>query len=219
MWACSVGFRALGAWSEKSWQDVISCAAFSLSSSAFLGVALAIVHVSTGLISGVDCYCDDMVCCNFSESSHNWNVLQALLRKASTVLDPAFVVLQTTALALLVIASAGALLPHEHVNPWHALSLVFPPCIAFRVFFKVSDITEKCVRMPSLINSFASGTDEFVDMRVHYLVEFITYSAAGFYVWGVRISKAAAMKLAYVSAVITITVMTRVLATQGSDEL
>lgn len=216
IWICSMVLRGIGAWYEGSWESGLGLVAYGISSGVFMGMAYCIIHISAALISGVDCYCDDLVLCNYTATAHNWNVLQALLRKASSALDNAFVVLQTTALALLVLGLGGVLLAHETANAWHLFSLAMLPFMAALVFFKASDVTEKCARMPSLINSFASGNDEFMDMRVHYLVEYISYSAAGFYVRGVRISKVTAVKIAYVTVVVAFSVVTKILTQESS---
>merc|ERR1711972_231564 len=67
---------------------------------------------------------------------------------------------------------------------------------AAMVFVHAAAVTEKCSRMPSLVNSLTvEGRN--IDRDRQYVVEFIANSTAGFYVKGVRLTAFMVMKLSY----------------------
>merc|ERR1712107_374078 len=74
---------------------------------------------------------------------------------------------------------------------------VLPPVSLFLyTLFRAATVTEKCSRVPALLNSWRFGESE-VDHGRQHLVQYITHSAAGFYVKGVRLNAYMALKLTY----------------------
>ena len=61
------------------------------------------------------------------------------------------------------------------------------------------------VRLPQLINS-TTLTDDEMDPERMYLVDYITASSAGFYVFNVRLSSSVAMKVFHYTALGALTV-------------
>jgi len=78
------------------------------------------------------------------------------------------------------------------------------------VVFVSATISEKCARVPALVNaiSFGPGSEQARQQVVDYIVS----SAAGFYVFGVRLNTAIVLKFAYGWAVIAVGLFTRLLA-------
>ena len=82
--------------------------------------------------------------------------------------------------------------------------------ISFYTLFRMAVITEKCARVPALVNSIpsASAGCEW-DTSVGRLVDYIGNSAPGFYVKGVRLTVFMVMKLSYVVGLGTLAVISR----------
>ena len=78
-----------------------------------------------------------------------------------------------------------------------------------RLFFTAAEVTERCTRVPSLVNAciFGPGTDA----DRHYLVQYIVNSSAGFYMFQVRITSQMTVKFAHFFAVATFAVLTQIL--------
>merc|ERR1712107_385915 len=91
---------------------------------------------------------------------------------------------------------------------WLLLSVSLLALVDARLFLWAAEVTEKCARVPPLVNSLSFGVD--VDPQRHYLVEYVAYSAAGFYVKEVRLTAAMALKLAYISGLVAFGVLTKV---------
>jgi hypothetical protein len=179
----------------------------SVSSFVFMGMSYSILHVSEGISQMIDTYCAQFakgrdVQTNVSE----WNKLQAIWRRASRALEKGFLVIQTTVLLLgvsiLLLASASS----SQVLILCSIGLL--AVSAALIFFKAAEVTERCVRVPSFINSYTFGHD--VDPSRHFLIEYVTYSAAGFYVREIRLTAAMAMKFTYVAGLIIFGLLTRV---------
>lgn len=211
LWVCSLFAHTMGVRSA-GWQGVVSVFAFFVTSSIFVALTCTILHVNCCLTLLIDAYCSHFPeCPNVDCSVREWNILQAVLRKASGAVEKGFVVLQTTALVTSLLAIVDLLFDDDS-QFWNLLSVALLGFGEARLIFKSAEVTEKCTRLPSLINSLSFGVD--VDMARHYLVEYVTYSGAGFYVGEVRLTNAMAMRLAYISLLVAFGVMTKTMSTQ-----
>jgi len=65
------------------------------------------------------------------------------------------------------------------------------------LFAKAASVTEKCSRVPALINSMMAEDGNHIDHERQYLVTYITHSDAGFYVKGSRFTAAMLVKCCY----------------------
>jgi len=213
LWGCSLLVRAMGAWSA-GWCGAVGAATFFFTSGVFMALTFALLHVNCSLTLLIDAYCSylterpELDCC-----VREWNILQAVLRKASGAVEKGFVALQTTALVTVLLGVADLFL-HGNLLSWNLLAFMLLALSEARLIFKSAEVTEKCIRLPSLINSLSFGCD-VVDMGRHYLVEYITYSGAGFYVGEVRLTKAMAIKLVYVVGLVAFGVITRAVSTSS----
>jgi hypothetical protein len=175
----------------------------AVASLVFLGIVSGILHVSCALTMVIDSYATHFDSASFrlDTSVHEWNLLQAVLRKVSGAAEKGFLAVQSTAIALVT----GVILAARDPSNLGDLAWLFSAALlvvgVMFIFFKAAEVSERCMRMPSVINSLNFG--ECVDARRHYLVEFISYSAAGFYVWEVRLTAAIALKLTYFCCVLT----------------
>jgi len=197
-------------------QAAVGLVAFMFAVAAALALATGILHVSRAVTSMIDNYC-----CKFIEEPdtaravREWNVLQAVLRKSCSAVQHCFVALQTTVTAamLLSIVDLGVI----HDSGYRRTSAL-PHAIVMagigRLFVICATVTERCARVPAFMNSLSFGTD--LDTERLYLVEYIAHSAAGFYVFDVRLTAAMALKFSYLCCVVAFAVATNMLASSTS---
>ena len=75
--------------------------------------------------------------------------------------------------------------------------------------FCAAAVSDKCARVPSLINSLSFG--DGAELERKHVVEYIFHSAAGFYVFNVQLTTSTAMKLVYLTGVVVFAIATKVL--------
>lgn len=147
----------------------------------------------------------DRFCCGMTDlpdillAMQEWNVLQAVLLKASVSMEISFIAMLiaisfTVPLLMVDFLSLGA---RVEVVP-----CVVPICLVtvllVRVFFVAAGISDKCARVPALVNSlsFGAGTE-----RRQLRIEYIVRSDAGFHIRDVRLTNAMAVKFLYTHVV------------------
>jgi len=156
-----------------------------------------------------DVFCFELVeTKHISEATRDWNLLQAVLRKASAAI-------QLGLLAFLAVAAFAIptfMLDYMLLGPSLAtLQLQLPHLLVvvgvLRIFVMASTVTGKCMRVAPLINSldFGPGTDR----DSQDLVVFIQNSAAGFYIFDVRLTTGMVVKFMYVWAVVAFGIVSR----------
>jgi len=188
----------------------VSVAIFAFSSGLFLVQVHCVQHVVALLSMMVDAFCFHFVHRPFLDDNvRDWDMLQAMLRRASRGVEQAFFVLELTGLLVVLVAVTALAVsqePMKHV--WLLLAAVMLGLVDGWLFSQAAEVTEKCARVPSLVNSLSFGVD--VDTRKHFLVEYIAYSQAGFYVREVRLTAAMAIKLTYIGGLIVFGLVTKV---------
>lgn len=215
LWVGSVLCRGLAVadtilpWKDGfDWRETLAVSTFTCTSFFFVSLVYCISHIVFGLVMLVDAYCFYVVEEEDIERYvTEWNMLQAVLRKASSTVETGFLVLQTTVL-LYVLLTMTCFLIHG-LSIWWMLSMLILVLCDARLFYAAAQVTEKCSRVPPLINSLSFGRNSAVDERRHYLVEYVTYSAAGFYVCEVRLTAAMALKLSYISVIAAFGILTK----------
>merc|ERR1712032_1152460 len=128
----------------------------------------------------------------------------AVLRKSCSAIEHCFFTLQTVALSALLLDIADIALARPGSDPGEVLPALLPGSIITlgltRVFLCAAGVTDKCARVPALVNSLSFGND--LDHDRQYVVEYIIHSAAGFYVFEVRLTSAMVLKFCYLSCVL-----------------
>lgn len=209
LWTCMVSerFRSILANVEESISPglpTLHITAFAFVSGVLLAMAYCLLHICCVLEVMIDSFGIGFVeCPDFGEAVRKWNVLQAVLRRVSAIVDVSYLVLLTTAMVAIV---APLMQRHRHA----AIPAGFAMGCVARVSFRAGAISYKCDRVPSLINSLFFGQD--IDHERQYVVEYIINSMAGFYVMEVRITVEMVLKFAYVSSALTVAVMTKVIS-------
>jgi len=210
LWLSSACTRGLGAYlqeAEWSLQAQLALVSHMVSSALFLGRVYSVVHLCCPLGYVVDSYCGKVVHeDDIATNVHSWNLVQAVLRKTSGEIQAAFLILQTTAMMYMLTCLTGLHTKGLGVH-WLAVASLLVVSNA-KLLYVAAQVTEKCTRVPPLINSlsFSNGN---LDYGRQYLVEYVTYSNAGFYVGEVRLTAAMTLKLSYVCGIAAFGILTK----------
>lgn len=206
-----LGHRLLFSDDEQDCWSALHFCSFVVISGVLISLALAMLSVCHSLAIMIDTFCVKVSEISISSGDltvavREWNVLQAVLRKASNTIEYCFFALQTGVFA-------AVLLAFFDVTQGSVIQIV-PGALLFlgltRIFYCAAAITDKCADVPSLINSLYFGED--LDVQRQYVVQYMMQSAAGFYVFGVPWNSAVTLKLAYFCGVVTLGLMHRVLS-------
>lgn len=228
LWTCTVLSRvfvlagsscpaAMGGTEDRdmAWPPLIS---FVVISGMLSVLAYCQLHVCCGLEMAVDKYCHRFYMQKrLGVGICEWNVLQAMLRRSATTIDSCFLAQSTSVLATVLLTGVEVIqsLSDDAEAPGgQCFSLwcgwVIPPImLMIYTTFRAAAVTEKCCRVPALVNSWPFKDDRWIDYGRQYAVEYITNSAAGFYVKGVRLSAFMAFKLTYLFGVVMFTLITQ----------
>lgn len=188
---------------------VLYVSMISLFSAVILGLAYSMVVICRYLTVMIDTFCCDIVGKRqLQDVSYVWNLTQAVLRKASVSIEMCLLTLCIiVAITVpLLLFDVGVLGSRQAPIPT-VLPGLFVTCGVLYVLLLAAMITEKCSRVPSLINAvdFGPGTER---ARQH-TVDYVTGSAAGFYVFGMRLTTAMAVKLMYVWCIVAVSLLAK----------
>eukprot|EP00747_Dinoflagellata_sp_TGD_P023617 gnl/TRDRNA2_/TRDRNA2_129942_c2_seq1.p1 gnl/TRDRNA2_/TRDRNA2_129942_c2~~gnl/TRDRNA2_/TRDRNA2_129942_c2_seq1.p1 ORF type:complete len:513 (-),score=74.71 gnl/TRDRNA2_/TRDRNA2_129942_c2_seq1:84-1457(-) len=234
LWVCTVVFRAVpflatvkddegcpGLIEEKA--SLMSLLNFAHVSGLFIALSYCQLHVMAGLELMVDAFCVDyFVETDFSQCVREWNVLQALLRRCASTMETSFVAVQTSVFAwLLHVAIQLVANGNNFVHTWTSCEswwgvLVAAPVqyvllgvLTLVTLFKAALVSEKCARVPALVNSFIKH-EKYIDHDRQFVVQYIANSAAGIYVKGVRLTAFMALKVTYILGALGVALFTHV---------
>lgn len=186
---------------------------FSAAHALMASLVYCQLHICCGFELSIDSFCFRFFRGgNFTRAIAEWNILQAMLRRSAHDIQACFLALSTSVLALLLLTglkvwSMDQLSSLSDPLGWHCQSLwagwVLPPvALIFSAVFQAAVITEKCARVPSLVNSWVPNEDEQADHHRQYVVQYIRHSAAGFYIKGVRVRATSAFQMSYLLAAV-----------------
>lgn len=189
-----------------------SLAFFTVSSLQLLGLAFSITHVCLGLTCMIDSFCCALVeRRDLKEAAREWNVLQAVLRQACAAVERCFFIVQATLVSMILLSIADMIVSGSGALNMLALLPAGVVMLGItRIPFNAASVTDKCARVPPLVNSLSFGQD--FDHERQYVVEYIIHSVAGFYVFEVRLTSSMALKFLYVSCVCAFAVATKVVS-------
>eukprot|EP00930_Biecheleria_cincta_P071795 TRINITY_DN5925_c0_g1_i1.p1 TRINITY_DN5925_c0_g1~~TRINITY_DN5925_c0_g1_i1.p1 ORF type:complete len:580 (+),score=102.70 TRINITY_DN5925_c0_g1_i1:45-1742(+) len=163
------------------------------------------------IISALDVFIDAWSCelCDkwdFAEGVLTWNTAQALIRRAGSVFENAFITIQTASLLGLVLV-ATQWISFVLQSDWSWSGLVDIHCtlpmlwlasLAGSLLLQCASITDKCSLLAPLINQI---TTDAMDTGRQYLVRYLSDSAAGIYVQGVKLDMMMVANIVYFLAV------------------
>jgi len=166
-----------------------------------------LLYVIRVLTVTVDMFCYRLVIDpSMDEAMQDWNVLQALLRRAAGSVELALIILLAmmawlvAAFSLDYVGLGSSLSTFRLQLPW-----ILMLCGVLRVFITAAGVTDKCARVPSLINSLSFGNG--YDREQQQLVQFIVSSSAGFYISNVRVCMGMLFRFVYLWSVVLFAIL------------
>lgn len=184
------------------------CVAVVLFSTVVLCLAYSMVCICRSLVIMIDDFCCGVVGrTKLQDIADVWNLTQAVLRRASNAVEngflASFAMLAFTVPALLVdVGLSGAEIAFAATLP-----ALFVTCGLLYVLLLASTISEQCSRVPALINAISFGPDTHYDRQ--RTVDYVASSAAGFYIFGMRLTTAMVVKIMYVWCIVVGGLFTR----------
>lgn len=199
-----------GEGSSEAALQVLHLCLVAVFSAVILGVAYSMAFVCRSLSIMIDVFCCDVVGHNMQlrDVSHIWNLTQAVLRKASNSVEHgflAFCFILACTVPLLVVD--GGALGSSSAPPPALLPGIMLTCGVLHVLLLGAMVSEKCTRVPSLINaiSFGEGTEHARQRTVDY----VTSSDAGFFIFGMRLTTAMVVKFVYIWCIVAVGMLTK----------
>eukprot|EP00931_Biecheleriopsis_adriatica_P036838 TRINITY_DN21170_c0_g3_i2.p1 TRINITY_DN21170_c0_g3~~TRINITY_DN21170_c0_g3_i2.p1 ORF type:complete len:806 (-),score=128.27 TRINITY_DN21170_c0_g3_i2:174-2291(-) len=185
----------------------LSVVSFAVSSFLLMSQLFNVLHVCHGMHIMMDDFCFSVVkTWDLRIAEQDWNLVQSLLRKGCASLQFLFVILQSTMVAAVTLAVADIIDEKVRVTELIACGIIL--CGLAQMFLHASAVTEFCTRLPAFVNSLHFGRDHDPDRM--YLVEYIVYSKAGFYIFEVRLTPELVMKFLYAISMALFGVATKV---------
>jgi hypothetical protein len=220
----AVGNAVGQCWDEETSSGLVHLVCFWVVSGLLAVQTYCQLHTSSGLERMVDDYCirifsDDDV----GDAIVRWNVIQAFLRRCASMLEPCLLAVTTSEVVAVVLTGLHAMDgkgPLDRGSGCAVLwgsSVLLPVATTLYSLLRVASVTEKCSRVPSLVNSLMlepapESTSWYgLDEECRHLVDYISNSAAGFYVMGMRITAFMALKLIYLFGLAVLTVANHVI--------
>lgn len=197
--------------STSTW-NILHFLSFAVSSLIIFAISFVVLFSCRGMMCAVDSYCVHVVAAgNLVDGAPRWNSVQAILRKSAAALHSVLCVLQVTSFLVFMISCVYVYqnAVDYSVDVYPLLPAVLLLVGILRILFTAAEVTERCGRIPSLVNASLFGPDTNVER--HYLVQYISSSAAGFYMFQVRITSQMTMKFAHFCAVAMFAFMTQIL--------
>lgn len=215
-WATTVALSSAGMMLQQP-QDgqqveigqIVHMVAVAILSGVLLWMTFCVLYFCRSLVVMVDMFsCDSVTIMDLGETANTWNVLQAILRKASATMELCFLSL----VAVAVFTVPAMILDFASLGMERKGVLLLGPCIVvicsiLWMFSMAALITDKCTRVPALINSlnFGPGTERSRQHTIDYIVS----SAAGFYVCDARLTTTMVFKFMYGWSVVAIGLSTK----------
>jgi len=209
IWLCAVAARVLACVLEEGSPNVrgiLHIASFAFFTGVLLGLALCTLNVCGALSGVIDVFCISVVeKPRILGAIHEWNVLQAVLRKGSNAIEFTIFTLQVVVVAMVLLGVID--FTEGQSGPVALVPAILIAAVLGRAFLRAGGVTDKCARVPALVNSLVFGVD--MDLQRQYVVDYILRSDAGFYVFELRLTSAMVLKFAYVCGVAVFALVTK----------
>jgi len=179
------------------------------------GWTYCMIYICRALAVIIDRFCCELANLpDLSQAMKTWNILQAVMLKTSSSVEGSFVAMLLAVAFAVPLSLADFLMLGAHLG---ALPPIVPGVLIIllfvRAFMVAASITDKCARVPALVNSLCFGLGK--EHRRHLLVSYIGSSAAGFYVCEIRLTTAMALKFMYMWSIVACGLATNLLASVG----
>jgi len=207
--------------------------AFAFVTGVFTATTFCLLHFTSALVRGIDAYsCIFMFNPDLAAGVHEWNVLSAILRRASGAMEACFIVCIIASSLLLFCCAADVVLDGPRAEggllqgrgpgrpqgrgPTLLPAVVLGACMG-RVLLHAAGVTGHCRRVSPFINSLAFRSAAWMHDR-QCLVQYIESSAAGFYIREVPLTAGDALKMVYLGTMAMITIFTKAAAQDFATE-
>jgi len=195
------------------------------------GFYLAIIHFAFQLVLFLQLMLDGFsvkfyTSLDMTTGAASWNIVQSILRRVSTTIETSFLAVQTSAFVAFLCITAQMLriimtqTGDELYKSWTCTLLDIPTLImalsALVLFADAAAVSEKCTRVPPVVNSLLVDPGSAVTSRHHSFVSFISNSDAGFYVKGNRLNSMVLMNYCYLCGAIICGIFTTALSMSRS---
>lgn len=202
LWFSAILLRVLSA-ELKQDVDASNIAAFAFVTGLHMGMTSCILHICRCMAKMVDTFCHHVVeHADFAEALREWNLVQAVCRTSCSSIQGCFIAQQATATA----AALVCILEVTNGLGWEKVMVLAPTLLVSLAMIRASvwaaAVTDKCTRVPMLVNSLSVGQD--LDPDRMYIVEYIVHSRAGYYIFEVRLTSATVLKALYIACAATI---------------
>lgn len=207
LWLCCVVSMFFGHGFELHLYHV----GFAFNVLTLFGACAYVIRLCRGLHFAVDSFCQYITEINFDfdDAMQEWFLLHCTVRTACSSLQLCFVILQLTALGIVLFGAASLYLAENAIEEITVATYV-PAVLCIIVLLRLSMcaafVSDLCKRVPMLVNS---SNAEF-DLKRMYLVEYIVHCETGFYIFEVRLSSALLLKVFYVACAATLGLLTQV---------
>jgi hypothetical protein len=182
---------------------VLHVLSFASSTLLLMSLCFCMTFICHALTQIIDTFCTSLVSDDSLEGAvMKWNQAAAVLRQSSEAIQACVFVMQTTIILMFCLAVFDV---HRSAQEDSGDVAMLVPSLLLvigmsQVFFKAAAVTDRCNRVPSLINSLSFGDDE-IDTERQYVVEYVRNSAAGFYIFELRLTSDMTLKGAHVLCV------------------
>jgi len=198
---------------------ILHCASIGLFSGVILCVTYGMVRVCHSMSTLVDVFCCEVVGkIRLREIGHLWNMTQATMRQASTVVEMCVLTLIfVLSFAVPCLLVDGGLMGDNTLTADNLIAGLLVTCGILYMLLLAAMISEKSTRVPALVNaiSFGSGTEWERQLTVDYIAS----SAAGFYVCGMRLTSGLIAKVMYAWCIIAVSLITRLVTPDNSQSM
>eukprot|EP00434_Breviolum_minutum_P019673 symbB.v1.2.017353.t2/scaffold1352.1/size234417/2 len=188
--------------------NLCNVASFMVSGGVLLACLFRIMRVCRGFYVIIDDFSFNLVTTSdLCVAEQDWNLLQALLRRSCAASQYLFIVLQSTIVAALILGVDDF---YRLSKPTSLISGAFVLIGLAQLFLCAASVTDHCERLPPFVNSLGFGRS--LDADRLYLVEYMFYSQAGFYIFEVRVTRDMVLKAFYISGMAIFYFATKVMA-------
>ncbi|CAE8649979.1 unnamed protein product, partial [Polarella glacialis] len=219
LWFLSVAIEAaVVTWTHDGDDDchlpgIVHITAFAVVAGTFSALSLYLLHMCNAQAAMIDHYSataaettDD-----YWQLRHDWDRIQATLRRSAQGLTPCLLTLTFTPLLVVAVSAIELFLDNEYHG--HRIMLELSPKLivllgALRGLCRIGEVTGNCERLPVFLNSLLLG--DFFDEEASHLIDFIERSKAGFYAFDAKVDFSGMSKVAYVFGAGLVALLTQV---------
>lgn len=181
-----------------SWWSVARLVSFTLTSCVVVFIAHFLMRLSCSLRIMIDNFCFQATAKQDTVAAmHDWNVLQAAMRRFSSTTSAVFFVLMVTCACM-----TPALLRDVYdIQSWAGVARILPGALVtvllVRALASAASLSDKAACVPSLINASWDS-----DRRRERLIQFLIHSSAGFNLWDTRVALVHIVRGTYLSGIL-----------------